>query len=73
MNSETIGMLDYADIINCDITIRPYHWEANGKTGVKAYVKNMYVNIMEDPFYAKYSDDISEESGEVDGGEDIPF
>ncbi|MBF1086359.1 hypothetical protein [Solobacterium sp.] len=73
MNAETIGMLDYADIINCDITIRPYHWEANGKTGVKAYVKNMYVNIMEDPFYAKYSDDISEESGEVDGGEDIPF
>lgn len=49
-----IEMLDYADIINVDIVVRPYNYTVLGKTGVKAYVKSLYVTIEVDAFYDKY-------------------
>lgn len=54
LNENTVGGLDFADIISCDLVIRPYNWEVNGNTGVKAYVKSMYVNLEVDPFEEKY-------------------
>ena len=56
LNESTIDQLDYVEIANIDMTISPYNWEMNGRTGTSAYLKTMYITIEEDAFEEKYAE-----------------
>ena len=63
LNEDTVMMLDAAAIENVDMIISPYEYTVQGKSGVAAYLKKMYVTIAEDDLDKKYArfDDIEEE------------
>lgn len=57
LDEESCAMLDFAEIVKCDIYINPSRWTmASGKTGIKAYLTTMYATINLDPLALKYAD-----------------
>jgi len=52
---ETVSMLDWADVKTIDMIISPYNWEVAGKSGVAAYLRKMYITIIEDELASKYN------------------
>lgn len=56
LDEETVGTLDWADIVKVDLKISPWHWQQAGREGVKLFVSNMFVTINEDPLELLYQD-----------------
>jgi hypothetical protein len=56
LGEEEVNILDWADIQTADMIIRPYNWQVNDKSGVKAYLQSIFVTINEDELDKKYAD-----------------
>jgi hypothetical protein len=53
---DEVEILDWADIRETDLIVRPYDWSVNGKSGIKAYLQSIFVTIEEDALELKYGD-----------------
>lgn len=56
ISEDSVEVLDWVDILNVDLIVRPYAWTVNGKSGIKAYLQSLYVTIQEDPLEMKYAE-----------------
>ena len=56
LDEESVSTLDWAEIEKFDIAINPSEYDINGRSGVSAYLKTLYVTIVEDEFEDRYYD-----------------
>lgn len=59
LDEDSVHILDTAYISKVDLTVTPYQWELkSGKSGVKAYLKTMYVTLDKDEFEDRYAGEV---------------
>lgn len=55
LGEEEVASLDWVDIETADVTLNPYTWAVNDKSGIKAYVVSLFVKIVEDYLQEKWT------------------
>jgi len=55
LSEENVNVLDFAELEQVDLILRGYSWEAQGKSGIKAYLKTGYFVLVVDELAKKYS------------------
>jgi hypothetical protein len=75
LDEEDVDTVDWVDIKTADITINPSTWSVRGNSGVKAYLKTMYIIVNEDYLDLKYegwgTQALPARDGRVDEGYEI--
>lgn len=56
LNEEHVNVFDWIDIKMVDLIVNPYAWAVGDKTGIKAYLKSIFITMQEDELELKYSD-----------------
>lgn len=56
LGPDEVTALDWAEITNVDLVIRPYRWDVQGKQGVTAYLSSGFFTVQEDELDLKYAD-----------------
>lgn len=60
-----VEVLDWVDIETADVTLNPYEWAVNGKSGVKAYVQSLFIKIEEDYLQLKWTNFVEENRKQI--------
>lgn len=60
LDEGSVGTLDWVDIRQADLIANAYEWNVNGKSGIKAYLKTLFVTIEEDDLERKYAAEFDE-------------
>lgn len=60
LTEDNVEILDGMDFRNVDLIANASYWEVGGKSGIKAYLKTMYVTLDEDDLDLKYSAQVGE-------------
>jgi len=71
LTEDECEVLDWVDIATVDLIVRPYEWAVGGKTGIKAYLKTIFITIHEDALELKYADleNLPARAGRTDDGD----
>lgn len=55
LGEDEVDVLDWANIEKVDLICRAYAWKVGDKSGIKAYLKSLFVTIEEDFLERKYA------------------
>lgn len=56
ITEDLVDLLDSVEIANVDLIIRPREWDDNGRPRIKAYLKSLYITVVEDELEAEYAE-----------------
>ena len=68
LGENEVEMLDWVDIEVADVTLNPYEWAVNGKTGTKAYLQTLFIKIEEDYLQQKWTAFVEDNRKQITAG-----
>lgn len=70
LGEDEVEMLDWVDIEVADVTLNPYEWAVNGKSGVKAYLQTLFIKIEEDYLQQKWTSFVEDSRKQIEPSKD---